>query len=88
EILLDPLHRVGRPGAADEGELVAARVVEGRLHADALVVVVVPDDVDLRRGADASPGDGGTPVGGRSAGRSAARPTCQDRVDRWVSSAL
>ena len=39
-----------RAGAADHEELVAAGVVDRRHHADALVVVVVPDGVDLRRG--------------------------------------
>ena len=44
------VHRVRRAGAADHEELVAAGVLDGGHHADALVVVVVPDGVDLRRG--------------------------------------
>src|SRR5690625_3780277 len=45
---LDVPHDVGRAGAADDEELVAACVLD-RLHdADTLVVVVVPDGVDLR----------------------------------------
>ena len=47
---LDVAHGVGRAGAADHEELVAAGVLDGRQDADALVVVVVPDGVDLRRG--------------------------------------
>ena len=46
---LDGPHHVGRAGAADHEELVAAGVLDGRHDADALVVVVVPDGVDLRR---------------------------------------
>ena len=47
---LDAAHRVRRAGAADHEELVAAGVLDRRQDADALVVVVVPEDVDLRRG--------------------------------------
>ena len=43
-------HRVRRAGAADHEELVAAGVLDRGQHADALVVVVVPERVDLRRG--------------------------------------
>src|SRR3954453_3916660 len=46
---LDGVHGVPRAGAADHEELLAARLVYRREDAHALVVVVVPDGVDLRR---------------------------------------
>ena len=45
---LDGVHRVLGAGAADHEELVASGGLDGRQHADTLVVVVVPDGVDLR----------------------------------------
>src|SRR5690625_3758719 len=69
---LDVAHGVGRAGAADDEELVTAGVLD-RLHdADALVVVVVPDGVDVRGGLEQVRRDrltaldgelGGDPVG-------------------------
>src|SRR6478752_4237025 len=47
---LDGLHGVLGAGAADHDELVAVGVLDGREDADALVVVVVPEVVDLRGG--------------------------------------
>src|SRR5690606_40193587 len=49
---LDVLHDVRRAGAADHEELVTARVLDRGEDADALVVVVVPGGVDLRRGLE------------------------------------
>ena len=49
-VRLDHVHHVLGAGAADHDELVAAGLVDRGHHADALVVVVVPERVDLRRG--------------------------------------
>src|SRR5699024_496407 len=46
--VLDMPHHVGRTRTADHEELVAAGVVDGREHSHALIVVVVPDRIDLR----------------------------------------
>src|SRR5699024_10534442 len=48
--LLDVAHHVGRTGAADQEELVTTGVLDRGQNAHALVVVVVPDGIDLRRG--------------------------------------
>ena len=65
------LHRVERSGPTDHEELLAAGLLHGLQHADALVVVVVPHRVDLRVAGQQVGGDllaGGDGEPGRDAG--------------------
>src|SRR5690606_5516975 len=61
---LDLPHGVGRSGAADHEELVAAGFLDGGEHTHALVVVVVPDRVDLGMGLEQVGGDLGSALDG------------------------
>src|SRR5690625_5140687 len=65
---LDVAHRVGRAGAADHEELVAAGVLDGGHDAQALVVIVVPDRVDLGQRLEQARGHGLTTLRGELRG--------------------
>ena len=65
---LDVLHHVQRSGAADHEELLAVGLFDRGQHADALVVVVVPDRVDVRCGLEEVRGDVLARLGGELRG--------------------